>query len=260
MSHAAAIAFFALFSLAPMLILIVVIASYALNSSEISHQVFAQMQKTLGSQAATAISTTVGTTTLSSWTQQATLISMLVTFIGASATFTEVRGALNTILSRADQPLVPMSKLTWQFFRARLVSGALVLGIGAILIASVIVESFLANAQWLKGIAIHPLIRLLQIDVATHFFLLGAALSLLLYVLPDIRVKRVSALAGGFLAAALFNLGKYGLAAYLAVAGTANAFGAAGAVVVTLMWLFYSAAVFLFGAEIVKAIEAENVV
>ena len=93
----------------------------------------------------------------------------------------------------------------------------------------------------------------LRLDLIASVAVLGLAFAVLLTVLPDIMVRWRDALWGGCVAAGLFTAGKYGFAYYLAAAGTANAFGAAGSAAVTLIWLFYSAAVFFFGAEIVRA-------
>lgn len=247
-SQAAAVAFYALFSLAPMLVLVVAIAGYALDASVVSERIFVELRNVVGSAAAEAVRATVAQARLSDWSSQATVASIVVTLIGATATFGELKAALNGILGYQRELKIPFSKVTWTFFKARLLSAALVAGIGFMLIASLAFDALLA----LAGVSFGPLLTWLRLDLLASVLVLALAFAVLLMVLPDVHVRWRDALWGGAVAALLFTVGKFGFAYYLAAAGTANAFGAAGSVAVTLMWLFYSAAVFFFGAQIVR--------
>lgn len=248
-SQAAAVAFYALFSLAPMLVLVVAIAGYVLDASVVSERIFVELRNVVGGNAAEAVRATVAQAKLSDWSSQATVASIIVTLIGATATFSELKAALNRILGYQREPKIPLSKITWTFFKARLLSAALVAGIGFMLIGSLAFDALLS----LAGASVGPVYTWMRLDVIASIAVLGLAFAVLLMVLPDIKVLWRDALWGGSVAAAMFTVGKYGFAYYLAAAGTANAFGAAGSVAVTLMWLFYSAAVFFFGAQIVRA-------
>ena len=248
-SQAAAVAFYALFSLAPMLVLVVAIGGYVLDASVVSERIFVELRTVIGGNAAEAVRATVAQAKLSDWRSQATIASIIVTLVGATATFAELKGALNGILGYQREPKIAFSKITWTFFKARLLSAALVAGIGFLLIGSLAFDALLA----LAGASAGPVFTALRLDMIASVVVLGLAFAVLLMVLPDIKVRWCDALWGGSVAAAMFTVGKYGFAYYLAAAGTANAFGAAGSVAVTLMWLFYSAAVFFFGAEIVRA-------
>lgn len=248
-SQAAAVAFYALFSLAPMLVLVVAVAGYALDASMVSEHIFVELRNVVGVNAAEAVRATVAQAKLSDWSSQATLASIIVTLIGATATFAELKAALNGILGYQREPKIALSKITWTFLKARLLSAALVAGIGFMLIGSLAFDALLS----LAGASVGPVFTWLRLDVIASVVVLGLAFAVLLMVLPDIKVHWRDALWGGSVAAGMFTVGKFGFAYYLAAAGTANAFGAAGSVAVTLMWLFYSAAVFFFGAEIVRA-------
>ncbi len=247
-SQAAAVAFYALFSLAPMLVLVVAIAGYALDASVSSERIFVELRGVIGSTAAEAVRATVAQGRLSDWSSQATVASIAVTLVGATATFAELKAALNGILGYQREPKIALSKVTWTSFKARLLSAALVAGIGFMLIGSLAFDALLA----LAGASFGPALTWLPLKLIASVAVLGLAFAVLLMVLPDITVHWRDALWGGSVAALMFTLGKYGFAYYLAAAGTANAFGAAGSVAVTLMWLFYSAAVFFFGAQIVR--------
>ena len=247
-SQAAAVAFYALFSLAPMLVLVVAIAGYVLDASTVSEHIFVELRNVVGLSAAEAVRATVAQARLSDWSSQATVVSIIVTLVGATATFAELKAALNGILGYERELKMPFSKITWTFLKARLLSAALVAGIGFMLIGSLAFDALLS----LAGASAGPAFTRLRLDVIASVVVLGLAFAVLLMVLPDIKVRWRDALWGGSVAAALFTGGKYGFAYYLSAAGTANAFGAAGSVAVTLMWLFYSAAVFFFGAQIVR--------
>jgi membrane protein len=248
-SQAAAVAFYALFSLAPMLVLVVAIAGYVLDASAVSERIFVELRNVLGVSAAEAVRATVAQAKLSDWSSQATVASIVVTMIGASATFAELKAALNGILGFRREPKTPLSKITWAFVKARLLSAALVAGIGFMLIGSLAFDALLS----LAGASFGSAWSVIRFDLIVSAIVLALAFAVLLVVLPDVVVRWRDALWGGSVAAAMFTIGKYGFAYYLAAAGTANAFGAAGSVAVTLMWLFYSAAVFFYGAEIVRA-------
>lgn len=248
-SQAAALAFFALFSLAPMLVLVVAIAGYVVDASVVPDRIFAELSSVIGANAAEAVRATVAQAQLSNWSSEATIASIIVTVVGATATFAELKSALNAIL--VTRIIVPpaFSSLTWAFVKARLMSAALVAGIGFLLIVSLAFDAMMAmvSASFVSALS------WLRVDVIASAGVLALAFALLLKVLPDAYVRWTDALWGGLVASVMFTLGKFVFAFYLSAAGTANAFGAAGSVAVTLMWLFYSAAVFFFGAEIVRA-------
>jgi membrane protein len=235
--------------LAPMLVLVVAIAGYVLDASVVSEHIFVELRNVVGASAAEAVRATVAQARLSDWSSQATVASIAVTLVGATATFAELKAALNGILGYQREPKIPLSKITWTFVKARLLSAALVAGIGFMLIGSLAFDALLS----LAGASVGPVFTWMRLDLIASVVVLGLAFAVLLMVLPDITVRWRDALWGGSVAAAMFTVGKYGFAYYLAAAGTANAFGAAGSVAVTLMWLFYSAAVFFFGAQIVRA-------
>ena len=248
-SQAAALAFFALFSLAPMLVLVVAIAGYVVDASVVPDRIFAELRNVVGANAAEAVRATVAQSQLSDWSSEATIASIIVAMVGATATFAELKSALTAILVTPIIAPPAFSSLTWAFVKARLLSAALVAGIGFLLIVSLAFDAMMT----MLGASFASALTWLRVDLLASAVVLALAFALLLKVLPDSYVQWTDALWGGLVASIMFTLGKYVFALYLSAAGTANAFGAAGSVAVTLMWLFYSAAVFFFGAEIVRA-------
>ena len=172
-------------------------------------------------------------------------LSIIVMAVGASATFAELNRALNLIW-RVEAPERPMTSL----LRVRLMSFGLVVGIGFLIVILLVADAVVMYvAELLLGEGgVGSLLSFIQLGIS--FCFLWLAFGLLLKVLPDVRVHWRDAVLGGLVAALLFAIGKQLFAGYLAYAGTASAFGAAGSLAVLMMWLFFSAAVFLFGAQV----------
>jgi membrane protein len=175
----------------------------------------------------------------------ATIISFSLLAIGASATFSSLNSALNIVWPYSG----PRTSGVLALVRVRLISFGLVLGVAFLLIVSLVLDTvivFIGN--WLWGDSPYVVIgNLLQLGVG--LLVLMFAFAALLKFLPDASVLWRDALVGGIVAAVLFTAGKKLFALYLAHAGMASSFGAAGSLAVLLMWLYFSAVVLLLGAE-----------
>jgi membrane protein len=174
------------------------------------------------------------------------VLSLGAIALGASATFTQLTDALNVIW-RAPPRSAPLAAL----IRIRLTSFGLVVGIGFLLVVLLVADAALKAVTRqivLWGPWLDPVASLLQQTVSFGF--LCFAFALLLKILPDVKVHWRNAFTGAVAAALLFTGGKHLFALYLAGAGTANVIGAAGAITAVMMWLYFSGAVFLLGAEV----------
>jgi membrane protein len=165
--------------------------------------------------------------------------------IGASATFSSLNSALNLVWPYTG----PRSSSVIALVRVRLISFGLVLGVAFLLIVSLVLDTVITFiGKWLWGDSPYVVIgNLLQLGVG--LLVLAFAFAGLLKFLPDARVQWRDALVGGIVAAVLFSAGKKLFALYIAHAGMASSFGAAGSLAVLLMWLYFSAVVLLLGAE-----------
>jgi membrane protein len=175
----------------------------------------------------------------------AAIISFSMLAIGASATFSSLNSALNMVWPYTG----PRSSSVIAMVRVRLISFGLVLGVAFLLIVSLVLDTVITFiGKWLWGNSPYVVIgNLLQLGVG--LLVLVFAFAGLLKFLPDARVRWRDALVGGIVAAVLFSAGKKLFALYIAHAGMASSFGAAGSLAVLLMWLYFSAAVLLLGAE-----------
>jgi membrane protein len=247
---AASIAFYAAFSLAPTLVMVIAVAGWFFGADAARGELYRQVHSVLGNDAAAAITTIVQNAHRSgSAGGTAAIISFVLLAIGASATFSSLNSALNIVWPSTG----PRASSVMALVRVRLISFSLVLGVAFLLIVSLVLDAaitFVGN--WLWGDSPYVVVgNLLQLAVG--LLVLSAAFAGLLKFLPDAPVRYRDALVGGFTAAVLFSAGKKLFALYLAHAGMANSFGAAGSLAVLLMWLYFSAVVLLLGAEFAAA-------
>ncbi|MGA3247751.1 MAG: YihY/virulence factor BrkB family protein, partial [Paraburkholderia sp.] len=235
---AAGIAFYAAFSLAPTLVMVIAVAGWFFGAQAVRGELFAHIHGLLGDEAAAGVQTIVQNARhAGSAGGIAAIISFVLLAIGASATFSSLNTALNIVW-----PLTgPRSSSVIALVRVRLVSFGLVLGVAFLLIVSLVLDTAITFiGKWIWGDSPYVVIgNLLQLLVA--LLVLAFAFAALLKFLPDAAVRWRDALVGGVVAAVLFSAGKKLFALYLAHAGMANSFGAAGSLAVLLMWLYFSA-------------------
>jgi membrane protein len=242
---AASIAFYSAFSLAPTLVMVIAVAGWVFGAEAARGQLFHQVHGLLGDQAAAGVQSIVENAHRSGGTGIAAIISFVLLAVGASATFSSLNTALNLVW-----PLSSDQKSgVFAMVRVRLISFGLVLGVAFLLIVSLVLDTAIqALGTWLWGDSPFVIIGDV-VQLAVGLVILSVAFGALLKFLPDARVHWRDALVGGLVAAILFSVGKKLFALYLTHAGTANSFGAAGSLAVLLMWLYFSAAVLLLGAE-----------
>lgn len=243
---AASIAFYAAFSLAPTLVMVIAVAGWFFGAAAARGELFNHIHGLLGDQAAAGVQTIVENAHHSgSAGGVAAIISFTMLAIGASATFSSLNSALNLVWPYTG----PRSSSVIALVRVRLISFGLVLGVAFLLIVSLVLDTVITFiGKWLWGDSPYVVIgNLLQLGVG--LLVLAFAFAGLLKFLPDAKVRWVDAFVGGVVAAVLFSAGKKLFALYIAHAGMASSFGAAGSLAVLLMWLYFSAAVLLLGAE-----------
>jgi len=243
---AASIAFYAAFSLAPTLVMVIAVAGWFFGAEAARGELYSHINGLLGDQAAAGVQTIVENAHHSGNAGGvAAIISFSMLAIGASATFSSLNSALNLVWPNTG----PRTSSVIALVRVRLISFGLVLGVAFLLIVSLVLDTAITFVgQWLWGNSPYVIIgNLMQLGVG--LLVLAFAFAGLLKFLPDATVRWRDALVGGIVAAVLFSAGKKLFALYLAHAGMASSFGAAGSLAVLLMWLYFSAAVLLLGAE-----------
>lgn len=245
----ASIAYFTLFSLTPVLLLVIAVAGLAFGTEAAQGAIVEQLSGLMGRDTAEATQAMIRSASDRMSGLVATLVGVVTIFVAASGVFGEVQSALNAIW-KADSRRSTMSRL----LRARLASFGLVITLGFVLMVSLAFSAALsALASFLK----HRF-PLAELAVQTTDFLVSVTLisglfAIMYKVLPDTPIRWRDVAVGALVATGLFEGGKYLIALYIGQTDVASSFGAAGALIVLLLWIFYSTLIFLLGAEFTRA-------
>ncbi len=249
LSRGAAMAFFAVTSLAPIVLIIVAIAGLVFGREAAQHALAGQLNTIMGQQSADFIQSATANAanqTSGTWAAVVGLVTLLLT---ASGVFGEMQSALNVIWKAEPKP-VSVGALV----RARAISLGLVAALGFLLIASLAISAALsAFGQFLNAHLPFADLILLIINELIALTLVALLFSAIYKVLPDRRLSWRDVGVGAIVTALLFTAGKSLIGWYLGSSAVASSYGAASALLVTLLWVYYSSLIFLFGAEITRA-------
>lgn len=251
--RAAALAFYAGFSLAPLLLIAIALGGLAFGEDAVRGRVVDQLQGLLGPDAARAVEAALRGTRDPGPSLLATLIGVVTLILGASGVFGELQDALNEIWKVRKKPGLGLRGL----LRSRSLSFAFVVGSGFLLLVSLLASALLEAATRILE-ARFPATGLLRAAGATISFAVVATMFAMMFkVLPDARTRWRDVWLGAVVTAVLFTIGKWLIGLYLGHSALASGYGAAGSFVVLLMWLYYSSQVVLLGAEITHAYARE---
>jgi membrane protein len=246
---AASIAFFTIFSLAPLLLLVVALAGLAFGQDQTRGEIQNQFESLMGPDSAQFIASVISGASKGA-RGVAAVISIGTLIFGATGVFVQLKAALNSVWGvqlKSEKPRNTLVRLIWD----RVVSFAMMLVIAFLLLASLAISAALAAlARWSSALV--PGWELLtqilngSVSFAVITFLFGAAFK----ILPDVRIGWRVVWFGGAVTALLFTVGKELIGMYLGRDSIASVYGAAGSMIVILMWVYYSAIIFLYGAEV----------
>jgi membrane protein len=250
MSMAASIAFYTAFSLAPIVILVTAVAGLVFGREAALGALVDQLAGLVGPEAARTVQSLAASARDERAGAWASLLGLLTIVVGATTVFTELQAALNRVW-RAEPP--PEGTLTW-LVRIRLKGLALIGAIGFLLIVSLTASAALAAFSAWVGQYLPALTALLWVaNVLASWAVFTLLFALVYRVLPDTRIPWRDLWLGAAVTALLFLVGKLLIGLYLGMAGVTSAYGAAGSFVLILLWVYYSATIFLFGAEVTRA-------
>jgi membrane protein len=242
----AALAYYTVLSLAPVLILVLAVSGIVFGQQASTGEIYWQVRNVAGPQVALAIQGLLKSAHTPGAGVLASILGFVTILFGASGVFVELRGILNFIW---DAPVHDESFCS--IIRERFRSFAIVLGAGILLVASLGATAFLqARSAYSAGY-----LRLPAPVLQTSNFLVSLAVTAFLFALiyrfiPEVRVHWRDVTFGALLTALLFSVGKLLIGLYLGRAGVGSAYGAAGSLVILLVWVYYSVQIFLFGAEL----------
>jgi len=244
---AAALAYYTVFSLSPLLIIAIAIAGAIFGKEAARGEIVGQIQGLVGKDGAEFIQTAIESAAKpTEGGGLASAISVVVLLFGASGVFVELQDALNTIWEVKPDPKAGAGT----FIRARFLSFSMVLGIGFLLLVSLLLSAGLSGVVAYLGNLFPIISSLLQVANFVLGFIVTTILFGLIYkFLPDVKIKWNDVLIGAAITSMLFSIGRYGLGLYLGNSSFGSTYGAAGSLVIILAWVYYAAQILFFGAE-----------
>jgi membrane protein len=244
----AALSYYTLFSLAPLLIVAIAVAGMVFGREAAQGQIVAQLRDLVGEAGAHAVQDMIENSRRPAAGVLATVIGVVTLFLGATGAFAELKSALNIVWDVDDAGSGLRSLL-----RGRLWAFAMVLAVGFLLMVSLLISAALAAADgFFTWMGIPPALVQLT-NAASSFLVITALFALLFKFLPDTEVQWGDVWVGAALTSALFTVGKMLIGLYLGRSSVASVYGAAGSVVVLVVWVYYAAQIFFFGAEVTQA-------
>ncbi|MFN3899954.1 MAG: YihY/virulence factor BrkB family protein [Alishewanella aestuarii] len=249
--YAAALAFFTVFSIAPILVVVVALVGLVIGERAVQGELFTQLEATLGTEAAGVVQTAVVNSQIDQSGFVPALVGIVATILGATTVFAQMQQSLNQIWSVAPRP---KRNNLWALLKSRLLSLTIILAIGFImmvsLLLSVALRSVMAFAEeWLPV----PAWAMVGMEWVLSLLVITLLFAAMFKILPDVLLSWRDVLLGAFITALLFTVGRTFISVYLAYTATASAYGAAGALALLLLWVNYSSMILLFGAAFTRA-------
>jgi len=244
----ASLAFYTVFSIAPLLILIMSLAGLFLGGNdEVTRSIFPHITKIVGADAANQIESMLHHLQLSGKSGTAVVIGIATLLIGASSMFVEIQDSLNIIWRVKAKP-----KRGWvKLITNRFLSFSLIISLGFLLLVSLIINLLvLALSERLQHFMPEITLTLLNIiNVAITFMVIAVLFGIMFKFLPDVKIKWRDVRSGAFFTALLFLFGKYLIGLYIQRFANSSMYGAAGSIILILLWIYYTAAILYIGAE-----------
>jgi membrane protein len=247
----ASLSYYTLFALAPVLVVAIAIAGLAFGPEAVRGEIVAQIRALVGDAGAIAVQAMLEGASKPSDSRLATALGLLTFFIGATGAFLELQTALNAIWR-----VKPKEGGNWlkELVIQRVVSFGLVIGVGFLLLVSLLVSAGLSALHRYMGSAYPGLAELWQAaNVLVSFGVVTLLFAMIYRVLPDVELTWRDVWLGAIVTSLLFSVGKFLIGLYLGTSGLASTYGAAGSVVVLLVWVYYSSQIVLLGAEFTRA-------
>jgi membrane protein len=249
--QSAIIAYYAIFSIPGLLVLIISISGYFFGNENVNQNILDQVSSTLGSETSIQISQILIKSTESKSTVWGSIIGVIILLFGSTAVFVELQKSLNLIWHVEVLP----QKGIFTILKARLFSFGLILAIAFLLLVSLVISTGLSSmANWLKGYTDDSTIVFFNVlNFLFSFAVISVLFGLMFKILPDAKIKWKHVWLGSIVTGILFTIGKTLLAFYFSMANPASVYGVAGSVILILLWVSYSSMILFFGAEFTAA-------
>jgi membrane protein len=246
---AAALAYYTIFSLAPLLIIVIAIAGLVFGQDAARGEVIAQIQGVMGEQGAETVAGLLEASNKPAAGTIAAVIGFATLLFGAAGVFGQLKGALNTIWEVAPKP----NRGLWGLIRDNVLSFTMVLGVGFMLLVSLLISTAIsAVGKYLAGDSFDQSFIWQIVNFLVQAAITFGLFALIFKELPDAEIAWRDVMFGAALTTLLFAIGRYLISLYLAHTATGSTFGAAGSLVIILVWIYFSAQILFFGAELTQ--------
>jgi membrane protein len=242
----AALSFYTIFAIAPLFLIVLAVAGLWFGAEAARRELFGQLSTLVGSEGGEAIQALVSAARQPKAGLWATAIALITLFVGATSVFVQLQDSLNVVWGVRRKP----GRGVRNFVRDRLLSFALIIGIGFLLLVSLVLSAGLsALGNYMAGLLPAQATIWQGINFVVSFGIITFLFAMIFKVLPDVQIAWRDVWFGAVITAFLFNLGKFFFGLYLGRSSVTSAYGAAGSLVLVLLWVYYSAQILFFGAK-----------
>ena len=250
LKYSASLAYYTVFSIAPLLVIITTLSGIFFGQEAVKGEVYSQLNGLVGSAAAIQIQDTIKKIHLTGNNFFASIVSIIVLLVGATSIFGEVQDSLNKIWGLR----VKTKKTWWKLILTRLLSFSLILSICFIIVASLILNIILSSFGNFLNRYIHNfnVYFIGVMDTTLSLLVTSFLFSLMFKILPDAKIRWKDVFFGGFITAVFFTLGKFAIGFYLGKSNLTTLYGAAGSIIIIMLWVYYSSIILYLGAEFTK--------
>lgn len=246
-SMGAALAYYTMFSLAPLLLIVISTAGLVFGEEAVRGEIFYQLRDLMGDEGAQAVQALLESVSKPEEGVAGTVVGTILLLVGATTVFGELQDAFDRIW-RA--PCKDKNEGIWKLIRSRLLSFGIILGIGFLLMVSLVFSAAMAAlGKWWGPLFSNLEMLAIGVNLIFSFALMTAVFAMLYKFMPRVKIKWRDVWAGATVTALLFTVGKLLIGLYIGKSAVSSGFGAAGSLVVVLVWVYYSAQIFLLGAE-----------
>lgn len=246
----ASLSYYTVFSMAPLLLLLISLAGAFFGREAIEGKIFGEINGLIGNQAAAQVQEIITNLELSGKTTLSVIIGAVTLIIGATTVFGEIQDSINMIWRVKAKP-----KRGWvKLLKDRLLSGSIIVGLGFLLIVSLIINgAVLTLSDMLHRYFPDTTIVIFSIiNILISFMVITVLFGVIFKVLPDAKIAWKDVRAGAFFTAILFMLGRYLIGIYIETTAAGTPYGAAGSIIIILLWVYYTAAILYIGAEFTR--------
>jgi membrane protein len=251
LKYSASLAYYTVFSLAPMLLLVISLASIFLSRDAFQGKLFAEINGIVGADAAKQIQDMIKHLEMTGKSTLSVILGVITLVIGATTVFGEIQESINLIWQVKPKPKAAWIKL----LRDRLWSGSMIVTLGFLLLVSLLLNgALLALSDKLKTFLPDITVLIFNlINLMISFIVITVLFAVIFKVLPDAKMKWKDVRPGAIFTALLFMVGRLVIGIYISRSGTSSTYGAAGSLIVILLWVYYTAVILYFGAEFTRA-------